>query len=109
MTKKEMFEKGLRQHKKINIKDLTSSQRQGRMEFGNIVRQWINEYQFETIKKVIGAINDELRNAENELKIYIDYLAVETNPTYKKDLQESVEKWSMVVNCLKELVVEIQA
>lgn len=109
MTKKEMFEKGLRRHKKINIKDLTSSQRQGRMEFGNIVRQWINEYQFETIKKVIGAINDELRNAENELKIYIDYLAVETNPTYKKDLQESVEKWSMVVNCLKELVVEIQA
>lgn len=109
MTKLEMFTKGLRQHKEININGLTAPQREGKIEFGVIIRNWVNDYQYEAVKKVVGAIKEELRNAKIELGIYTDYLKEETNPTYKKDLEESVEKWSMVVNCLKDLLVSIQA
>lgn len=109
MTKLEMFQKGIQQHKQINISGLTAPQREGKIEFGCIVRQWVNEYQFTSVKKVVGAIKEQLRNANEELEIYTEYLAVETNKTYIKDLEESVEKWSMVVNCLSELLVSIQA
>lgn len=109
MKKIEMFEKGMRQHKEINITGLTPAQREGKIEFGVIVRQWVNEFQFATVGKVIGAIKEQLRNAKNELEIYTEYLAVETNKTYIEDLKESVEKWTMVVDCLSELVTNIQA
>lgn len=109
MKKIEMFEKGMRQHKEINIAGLTPAQREGKMAFGDIVRQWVKEYQFATVGKVVGAIKEELRNAENELEIYTEYLTVETNKSYIKDLQESVEKWTMVVGWLKDLLANIQA
>ena len=109
MTKIEMFQRGMQQHKEINIKGLTAPQREGKMTFGNIVRQWVNGYQYESVKKVIGAIKEQLRDAKEELKTYTDYLNVETNKSYIKDLEESVEKWNMVVNCLNDLVASIQA
>lgn len=107
--RKNMFSIGRAVLRKYTMKGMTQAEADGKSHVLAVVEDWINSYQFETIKKVIGYLKNESKIIKNNQKdIEMEFESTK-DKEYQKELTEEMTKWCMADKILNNILFEIGA
>ena len=98
------FSLGVQKTKQYTMKGMSQAQADGKDYINNLVREWLREYQFATIKQQIGFLKEQIREMNCNIKIANEDLEYVYKIQDKKELMEEIEKWTMVKTILTDML-----
>ena len=98
------FNLGVQKQKQYTMKGMSQAQADGKDYINHLVREWLRDYQFATIKQQIGYLKEQIREMNYNIKMANEDLEYVYKEQDKKDLMEEIEKWTMVKTILKDML-----